>query len=107
MNAYQERRTRHLRIAEETAGFDRVPSPERKDNPQMPYQKLVWGTNQLRVMSRQERRAQDAKEQKEPVFSKQLSQALGCMQQGDGLLIRKRASQRYDPRPTGTRWPRL
>lgn len=98
-SAYLERRTRHLKIAEATKDFDRVLPPERKDNPQMSYHKLVWGTNQLRTMSRQERRAQDAKEQKEPVLSKQLESALARMQPGDGLLIRKPPAPRYDPRP--------
>lgn len=97
--AYLERRARHLKIAEEAKGFDRVPSPEREENPQLPYRKLVWKTNQLRTMSRQERRAQDAKEQKEPVLSKQLETALARMQPGDGLLIRKPPAPRYDPRP--------
>lgn len=75
MGPYERRRARALALADAAPGYARVLSPERQDNPALPW--LRHGSGGLTPYTRQMRRQRDRQEEKDVQLSSALRYWLG------------------------------
>jgi hypothetical protein len=83
LNAWEARRAAHLALADATEGLERVRWATG------PTKRLDQRANRLVDYPRQQRRAQERKEELAPFFSPKLEVALTKLQPGQGLFMHR------------------